>query len=114
MAAPELEAVLKEQPWSPTDATRMIREVAKSDELDIIATRHAREQMLERSLIMGDVLYVLKHGFVYDEPQNSTRAGCYKYAIQSRSPNSGSRTVRVIAIPADRRSIKIVTVMWVD
>ena len=115
MATPELKVVPKEQPWPPAEATNMIRAIAKSDCLSIITASHAREQMLERRLIMGDVLYVLKHGFVYDEPQNSTRAGCYKYAIQSRSPNSGSRTVRVIAIPdANRCYIKIVTVMWVD
>ncbi|MBI1867735.1 MAG: DUF4258 domain-containing protein [Methylocystis sp.] len=71
--------------------------------------------MRERDLIMSDVLYVLKQGFVFDDPQESTRPGLHKYAVQSRSPNSGSRTVRVVAIPdANRCQIKIVTVMWVD
>ena len=64
---------------------------------------------------MSDVLYVLKQGFVYDEAQESSRPDCFKYKIETRSPNSGSRTVRVIALPdAVRCTIKVVTVMWVD
>jgi len=78
-------------------------------------TKHARVQAAERSLIASDVLYVLKNGFVYDEPQVSTQRGCYKYAIESRSPNSGSRTVRIITVPNDQScTLKVVTVMWVD
>jgi hypothetical protein len=71
--------------------------------------------MADRDLIAGDVMFVLKRGFVLADGEPSTQAGLYKYCVQSRSPNSGSRTVRVIAIP-DAKSfwIKIVTVMWVD
>lgn len=107
--------ISKPQPWSPADATHTIREIAKSESLNLISTTHARQQMAERKLIMSDVLYVLKHGFVYDEAQESTRPGCFKYRIETRSPNSGSRTLRVVALPdAGRCSIKVVTVMWVD
>jgi hypothetical protein len=72
--------------------------------------------MSHRELLVGDVLYVLKHGFVLsDHPEPSTKPGLYKYEIESRTPNSGSRTVRVVAIPdASRIEIKVVTVMWVD
>lgn len=71
--------------------------------------------MAERELYTGDVKFVLQQGFVYDEPEASTRAGFFKYKVESRSPNSGSRTVRIVAIPdAARCHIKIVTVMWVD
>jgi len=115
MAANVIKVISKPQPWSPADATNTIRAIAKSECLDLILTTHAREQMAERKLIISDVLYVLKHGFVYDEAQESTRSGCFKYRTQTRSPNSGSRTVRVVALPdADRCTIKVVTVMWVD
>ena len=107
----------KPQPWTPADATDEIRAIATSERppLSLILTKHASEQMQERSLYTGDVLFILKQGFVFGNAVASTRAGYYKYAVQSRSPNSGNRTVRVIAIPdPDRGHVKIVTVMWVD
>lgn len=107
----------KPQPWKPADATDEIRAIATCEKppLSLILTAHAREQMDERSLFAGDLLFILKQGFVLGEPVEATRAGYYKYAIQSRSPNSGSRTVRAVVIPdPDRGHLKIVTVMWVD
>ena len=105
----------KPQPWTPADATDEIRRIALSGNLWLALTKHAREQMEERSLISGDVLYVLKNGFVYEACVESTRPGMYKYQVESRSPNSGSRTVRIVAIPDEMRChIKVVTVMWVD
>jgi hypothetical protein len=106
---------IKPQPWTPADATEYIRKIAVCDRFTLIPTRHALDQMAERSLYTGDVLYILKRGFVLDDGSESTRPGFYKYKVESRSPNSGSRTVRVVAIPdAERCQLKIVTVMWVD
>jgi hypothetical protein len=69
----------------------------------------------ERHLIISDALYVLKNGFVYDDAVNSSVSGLYKYKVESQSPNSGARHLRVIAIPDDMScQIKIVTVMWRD
>jgi hypothetical protein len=107
----------KPQPWTPADATDQIRAIAANERtlVSLILTQHAREQMAERSLYTGDVLFILKQGFVLGDAVESTRAGYYKYAIQSRSPNSGNRTVRLIVIPdPDRGHMKIVTVMWAD
>jgi hypothetical protein len=70
--------------------------------------------MLNRELISGDILYVLKNGFVYNPGQQSTRIGLYKYQMESPSPNSGGRTVRVVVIPCPSCAAKVVTVMWVD
>ena len=81
----------------------------------IVWTAHAKEQMALRDLIAGDAIYVLKHGFVYANPTSSTRSGLYKYLVENRSPNSGARVIRVVAIPDEAGlSIKVVTVMWVD
>lgn len=76
-------------------------------------TFHAKEQMLDRGLIMGDVLHLLKGGFVYDEPEAATR-GHFKYRVEGTTPNSDGRTVRVVVIPSGDCHIKIVTVMWRD
>ncbi|WP_349370766.1 DUF4258 domain-containing protein [Salinarimonas sp.] len=103
------------EPWDPSEATRRIRAIAKHHSLNVTYTHHAREQMLKRDLILGDVLYVLKNGFVHDSAQASTRPGYYKYRMQTSTPNSGQRDVRVVVIPDERSFwVKVVTVMWVD
>jgi hypothetical protein len=98
----------------PADATAFIRQ--KCDlELGLHWTRHAKERLAERNLIMGDAIHVLKHGFVYDEAEAATRHDTWKYRIECVTPNSGGRTVRLVVIPfLTSRQIKIVTVMWAD
>jgi hypothetical protein len=70
--------------------------------------------MAARDLLMGDVLHVLKHGFVYDEAERATQIGLFKYKIESATPNCFGRTVRVVVIPSMSSEVKIVTVMWKD
>jgi len=97
------------------DATDQIRNLGKNANLMVTYTKHGKEQMAVRDLLVSDVLYILKNGFVLEEAEESTQPGLYKYQLQSRSPNSGARTVRLVVIPdPDRIWIKIVTVMWVD
>ena len=107
--------VTSDSDWSGKEATDEIRKIARSKHLSVSYKTHAKERLAERSLIMSDILYVLKNGFVYENPVPSTRQGYNKYQMESRSPNSGSRAVRVIVIP-DKKSceLKIISVMWVD
>ncbi len=70
--------------------------------------------MAERDLVTGDVLHVLKHGFVYDDPEPSTQDGFFKYKMECRTPNSGGRVVRIVVIPSTGNAVKLVTVMWKD
>lgn len=101
--------------WTAREATDEIRNIAQSDRLKVTYKQHARDRMAERELIMSDVLYVLKNGFVHLDPEPSTREGYNKYCIECRSPNSGGRSVRVVAIPDKKQCwLKIVTVMFVD
>ena len=107
--------IVKKQPWKPADATDEIRRIARSDTLKFTLRHHASEQMEERGLILGDVLYALKNGFVYAEAQETTRNTHFKYRMESITPNSGSRAIRVIVIPDSERCwLKVITVMWVD
>ena len=70
---------------------------------------------VERDLKMGDLLYVLKNGFVYAPPETATQPGLWKYYIETGSPNSGNRVVRAVVIPdVSRNWAKVVTVMWAD
>lgn len=104
----------KPQPWDPGDATDNIREIAASD-FALSLTGHVEERMEERDLNTGDILHVLKRGYVYEPAQPSTRRKCFKYCVDASTPNSGNRTVRVVCVPCNNPlEIKIVTVMWRD
>jgi len=96
-------------------ATDEIRAIARSLKLTVSYKRHATDRIAERGIILSDVLYVLKNGFVHQEPTPSTRPGFSKYAMECRCPNGGNRAVRVVVIP-DTKAVylKIVSVMWVD
>lgn len=100
--------------WSPAVATRNINACAKRADVQISLKLHARQQMQDRDLIMGDLLHLLKQGFVYDEPVPATREGYFRYAVESTTPNSDGRAVRAITISNGDRELKIVTVMWRD
>jgi hypothetical protein len=81
----------------------------------LVVTTHARQQLSKRDLILGDALHVLKRGHIYDEPEVSTLPGFYKYKMESGTPNSHSRTLRVVVVPSACDAVlKIVTVMWKD
>lgn len=100
--------------WSPADASRQLNAMARDANLNLSLTLHAKERMNERGLIMADVLHVIKTGFVYEEPEATTRTDLWKYRIEGLSPNSAGRHVRVVVIPGPGPSFKIVTVMWKD
>ena len=102
------------QPWKPADATDQIRGLAINSRLALHLSQHAKDQMMEREIYTSDVLHVLKHGFVYDRPEDATKANCFKYKIESTSP-VGPKVVKLVVIPwISPPEIKIVTVMWRD
>ena len=104
-----------DEPWEPEDATTQIRAIARDRRFSLAYKVHAMQRLAERGLTTGDVLYVLKEGFVYNMANAATRPGFFRYEMESRTPNSEGRLVRVVLIP-DRSNVicKIVTVMWVD
>jgi hypothetical protein len=103
------------QPWGPGRATTEIRAIASSNQLALSYKLHARERLEERNLVTSDVLYALKNGFVYQPPIPATRPGHYRYRVECRTPNSGSRTIGVVVIPSKTGClIKVVSVMWID
>ena len=102
------------QPWKPADATDTIRKIARGN-FDLLQGIHDDERLSERGLIASDLVYVLKNGFVYDEPKPSSREGLYKYEIECPTPNSNGRSLRVVVIPCcANNSIRIITIMWRD
>lgn len=108
-------AMLKPQPWKSADATDSIRAMGASSNLDLSYTGHVKERLVERDLLIGDIRYVLKHGFVFDDPESATQPGLFRYRMETRTPNSNNRIVRVVVIPDPQRCwIKVVTVMWAD
>ncbi|MDP2409983.1 MAG: DUF4258 domain-containing protein [Pseudolabrys sp.] len=102
------------EPWNPAQATERIRSIA-AGEFAISYTQHALDQIADRDLIIGDVIYLLKNGFVYERPEKPARTSDWKYQMQCRTPNSGQREVRVVVIPDWRtKALTLVTVMWTD
>lgn len=102
-------------PWTPAEATQRLNKCAKSDELQLSWTLHAKDRMRERGIIISDILYLLKSGFVYEQAEPSTREGFFKYQVEGTTPNSNRRALRVVVIPDPRASqMKIVTIMWRD
>jgi hypothetical protein len=100
--------------WTPADATKRINGCARNSSLSLAYSRHATERLSERNLIMGDLLHLLKTGFVYEEPEPSTREGHFKYRIEGTTPNSDGRTLRAVVVPGTGCELKIVTIMWRD
>lgn len=100
-------------PLSPREATELLRRIGKSDP-SLSWTKHAKERLRERGLLIGDVLHVLKHGFVHEAGEAATQPGCFKYKMESNTPNSAGRIVRIIVIPSTANALKLVTVMWAD
>jgi hypothetical protein len=104
---------MEDEPLDAAAATEFIRSLC-GPSLNLRYTKHARSRMLERELIVGDVLHVLKHGFVFEPGEASTRPSFFKYTMQCVTPNSNGRTVKLVLIPSPNGSVKVVTVMWAD
>ena len=106
------------QPWKPGDATQIINRIVRDPSCRFSYTVHVKERMAERNIVMSDLLFALKNGNVYDIPteaDQSTIPGYYKYKVECQTPNSGSRTLRVVAVPDSKScQIKVITIMWRD
>lgn len=101
-------------PLSAAKATELVRSLV-STQTQFSWTHHVKVRLDERDLIMGDVMHVLRHGFVYEPGELSTMTGLFKYKMEAATPNSKGRTLVVVVIPSARtKSIKIVTAMWKD
>lgn len=104
---------LTRQPWIPAQATDHIRKIACDEQCSITFTRHASERMKERGLIMSDVLWVLRTGFVQAPAEESTVNGFFKFKVEGRTPNSQGRATEVVVVTdMDSDQIKTITVMW--
>lgn len=62
-------------------ARKLLGEFFKKNPNNTSFTKHAREQMIERDLIVGDVLNVLRAGIIYDDPE--CEHGSWRYRIQT-------------------------------
>ncbi|MBL6782784.1 MAG: DUF4258 domain-containing protein [Alphaproteobacteria bacterium] len=111
--------IIKTQNWqsglSTAAATDGIRALVRDDEAVAHIRVHFKEQLNQRGLLISDALHVLKYGFVYDKPEQSTQPGFWKYKMQSTSPNSGKRKLEIVVIPDfNQCGYKLITIYWVD
>lgn len=71
--------------------------------------------MAERGIITSDIVYILVNGYIDDVSGASKRAGCCKYKICGKTPNTANREICVVVIPDPKKpAMIIVTVMWKD
>ncbi|RST87951.1 DUF4258 domain-containing protein [Aquibium carbonis] len=103
------------EPWLPDRATSRIRSIARDPRLSLSYRLHARERLAERGLVISDILHALKFGNVHQPPKPAFAPGTYRYRVDCKTPNSGSRSIGVVVIPAEAEHLlKVVTVMWID
>ena len=103
------------EPWPPAEATDRFRAMVQDPNFDLGLKLHAEDQMAERGIFMPDVLYAIRHGFVYGDAAPAKQPGLYRYTLKGPTPNSGGRNIKVVLIPSMHKSwAKIITVMWAD
>ena len=65
--------------------------------------------------MISDILHALKFGNVYQPAISAHAPGMFRYRVDCKTPNSGSRSIGVVVIPdKPEKLIKVVTVMWID
>lgn len=104
---------------SPADATRFVNALAQCDNFSVNWSNHAKLRILERDLISGDILYLLKNGFVHSKGKKAdgkakNNNDIFKYIIEGSTPNSNGRFICAVIIPAPDESVTILTVYWKD
>ena len=99
----------------PAEATKKINALAENPFLDLSKSPHAESRMAERNIISGDLLCLMRTGFIYDAAEPASREELWKYKIEGKTPNSESRVIIAIIIPDFKlKHIKIVTCYWKD
>jgi hypothetical protein len=103
------------EPWPPAEATDRFRAMVKDPNFDIGFKLHGEDRMVLREIYMPDILYAIRHGFVYGNAEPAKQPGLYRYTVLGPTPNSGGRDIKVVLIPSMHKSCaKIVSVMWAD
>lgn len=82
--------------------------------MNLTYVKRLTEDLKVCGLSMGDVLHVLKRGFVLEEPERSTRRGFFKYQIEATTPNSEGRTITLVVIPDGSCELNIKRLLWRD
>lgn len=90
-----------DKPLSPREATEQLRKIGASDP-DLIWTVRAKDRMRDRGLLTGDVLHVLKHGFVYENGEAATQPGCFKDKMECTTPKFSGKNRSYHRDPLDR------------
>jgi len=71
---------------SPAKATKEINKLASDPLCNLSKSPHAEDRLEERTILTGDLLYLLKNGFIYELAEASTRKDFWKYKIEGVTP----------------------------
>lgn len=64
----------------------------------VVPRKHLKKRLKERRLTMQDVLYVLKSGAIYDEPELDIRTNNWKYKVEGITIDEKPIKVPVVII----------------
>jgi len=91
-------------------AEKTIHEIAVNP-INIILTDHAKERMEERDFSISDLLYVLRDGYVDEEPLIDQDKGSYVCKITHKL-NSVRHAGVITAIIDKNKKLLIITMEW--
>ena len=92
-------------------AQKRIRELSESTE-NITWTDHVLDQMEHRGITDGDVLRVLRTGYVDEDPIQTERGGEWKCKITRHA--RGGREIGVVTVIWHERRLILLTTEWED
>jgi hypothetical protein len=96
---------------SAAKAQQRVRELAANSG-NLVWTEHIGQRMAQRGIDSDAVLRILRTGDVEDEPQQTEKAGDWKFKVV-RKMNSG-RVAGVVTVIAQNSRLVLVTTEWED
>lgn len=95
-------------PLSPFDAKQAIHTYLVNGY--VVPTRHCRDRMVLRSVTMPDIIYVLRHGAIIDQPKWNADHQNYVYKVEGYDLEDDELKVLSVIIDTEA-TVVIVTVI---
>lgn len=93
---------------SKSDALKLLRECLKSGIVEYHP--HFSQRCRERGVDAQDAQFVLRKGFIYDEPELNLRFQEWRYKVEGKPPDSEKR-LKVVITFLERDEVLVITVM---
>ncbi|MBI5886546.1 MAG: DUF4258 domain-containing protein [Deltaproteobacteria bacterium] len=85
--------------YAKSQAVKLIRKNLVNG--GVATTAHFRQRMEQRKVSMQDVIYLLKTGSIFDEPELDMKVNQWKYKVEGKTIDGASLAI-VVALEADK------------